>query len=164
MIRALREIIDRLSAGASVDERGPLDREEAIRLATAVLLVETARADESEKIVESAAIFEQLQRHFALPAEEAEELMALAEQEIKDAVSLQRFTRALHEALSEQEKLAIVEMLWRVAWADRYLHPREETLVRRIGGLLYIRESDMLRLRNLVQEEDGKPWPSPRDG
>lgn len=151
MIRALREIIERLKAGSKATAEAPLAREEAIRLATAVLLVETARADQSEKMVESAAIFDQLQRHFGLPAEEAEELMALAEKELNDAVSLQRFTRALHQALSESEKLAIVEMLWRVAWADRRLHPQEETLVRRIGALLYVREADMLRLRNLVQ-------------
>lgn len=151
MIRALREILDRLVAPAGSTQ--PMAREEAVRLATAVLLVETARADHAEKMVESAVVFEQLQRHFGLPAEEAEELMALAESELKDAVSLQRFTRQLHEALTEDEKLAVIEMLWKVAFADGVLHPREEALVRKVGSLLYMREADMLRLRHLVQNE-----------
>jgi len=151
MIRALREIFDRLMAAPQAVST--VDREEAIRLATAVLLVETARADHSEKIVESAVICEQLQRYFGLAAEEAEELMALAEQELKDAVSLQRFTRQLHECLEVGEKLAIVEMLWRVAFADLALHPQEEALVRKVAALLYVRESESLRLRNKIAEE-----------
>ena len=151
MIRALKEILDRLVAPAGSAQ--PMAREEAVRLATAVLMVETARADHAEKMVESAAVFEQLQRHFGLPAEEAEDLMALAESELKDAVCLQRFTRQLHESLAEEEKLAIVEMLWKVAFADRKLHPREESLVRKVGALLYVREADMLRLRNRVRDE-----------
>ncbi len=151
MIRTLKEIMDRL---LSPEPSQPAQaREEAIRLATAVLLVETARADHAEKIVESAVIFAQLQQHFGLPAEEAEALMAMAETELNDAVSLQRFTRQLHESLTEAEKLAIIEMLWRVAFADKDLHQREESLVRKVSGLLYVREADTLRLRNRVREE-----------
>jgi uncharacterized tellurite resistance protein B-like protein len=155
MIRALREILDRLVAPG--DSAQPMAREEAVRLATAVLLVETARADHSEKMVESATVFGQLQRHFGLAAEEAEELMALAESELDDAVSLQHFTRQLHETLTEDEKLAVIEMLWKVAFADGELHAREESLVRKVGGLLYMREADMLRLRNRVREESPQP-------
>lgn len=151
MIRNLKEILDRLLAPAR--SQPPELREEAIRLATAVLLVETARADHAEKMVESAVVFAQLQQHFGLPAEEAEELMALAEKELKDAVSLQRFTRQLHESLAEDEKLTIIEMLWRVAFADNELHQREESLVRKVSGLLYVRDADTLRLRNRVRDE-----------
>lgn len=151
MIATLREIFERLRK--SPGERDEGEREGAIRLATASLLVEMARADHAEKMVESAMVVGLLREHFALPTEEASELVALAERELHDTVSLQRFTRALHEALSESEKLNVVEMLWRVAWADANLHPHEDHLMRKLCNLLYVRDADRVRLRNSVMEE-----------
>lgn len=149
MIRTLRELIEQLRHGRETEQ--PAERAEAVRVATAALLVETARADFSERMVESAAVFGLLRRHFSLTAEEAEELMAMAEHELNDAVSLQHFTRRLHEELSAEEKLEIVEMLWRVAFADEVLHHHEDHVVRKIAGLLYVRDADVVRLRNRVR-------------
>jgi uncharacterized tellurite resistance protein B-like protein len=63
---------------------------------------------------------------------------------------LQSFTRQLHEELSNEEKLSVVEMLWRVAIADSTLDKHEDHLIRKIGGLLYISHSDLIRVRNRV--------------
>jgi len=64
---------------------------------------------------------------------------------------LRKFTRLLHEQLSEQEKSQIVEMLWQVAYADATLDKYEDNLVRKIAGLLYLPDSEVIRLRNKVR-------------
>ena len=75
-----------------------------------------------------------------------------ASREADRAVSLQSFTRRLVEQLSEAERLRVVEMLWRVALADRRLDKREDYLVRQVAELLYVSQSDLIRIRNRVYE------------
>ena len=66
-------------------------------------------------------------------------------------MELQQFTRRLHEQLSVAEKHRVVEMLWQVAFADRRLDKHEDLLVGRIGELLYVTRSDLIRIRNRVR-------------
>ena len=69
--------------------------------------------------------------------------------------SLQAFTRRLHEALTYEEKQAIVEMLWKVALADSHLDKHEDHLVRKIADLLYVSHGDLIRIRNRVKDALG---------
>jgi len=124
-----------------------------LRIATAALLSEVARADYKEQVEESELIFELLKERFGLRAEDAELLQSEGYQEAEDAVSLQAFTRLLHEELTGDEKFGLVEMLWRVALADQHLDRYEDHLVRKIADLLYVSHKDQIRLRNRVREE-----------
>jgi uncharacterized tellurite resistance protein B-like protein len=67
-------------------------------------------------------------------------------------VSLQSFTRRLVEQLTEAEKHRVVEMLWRVALADRHLDKHEDYVVRQVADLLYVSQRDLIRIRNRVYE------------
>ena len=111
------------------------------------------RADYDEHFVEGEAVFLQLQRFFGLPDDETRLLIEKAEQEADHSVSLQSFTRILHERLSLAEKCTVVEMLWRVAMADSRLDKYEDHLVRKVAGLLYVPHGDLIRIRNLVNSE-----------
>ena len=150
MLRELREILNRTLAG-SEEEDG--DRDHAIRLSTATLLVEVVRADYDEDLAEGAAVFDLLQGFFDLSDDEARLLIREAEQEADHSVSLQSFTRVLHERLTLAEKRSVIEMLWRVAMADSRLDKHEDHLVRKVAGLLYMPHSDLIRIRNLVKRE-----------
>lgn len=151
MLKELRDILNRtLAESQDKDAQG---RDHALRLATATLLVEVVRADYREEFSEGEAVFGQLSEHFSLTEEETVLLMREAEREADDAVSLQAFTRVLHERLSLAEKHAIVEMLWRIALADRHLDKHEDHLVRKLAGLLYISHGDLIRIRNRVKND-----------
>ena len=150
MLKELREILNKTLAGS---EEGSDDRDHAIRLATATLLVEVVRADYEEDLAEDKAVFGQLKRFFDLPEDETKLLVEEAEREADHSVSLQSFTRVLHETLTVQEKHAVIEMLWRVALADSVLDKHEDHLVRKVAGLLYISHSDLIRIRNNVKGE-----------
>jgi uncharacterized tellurite resistance protein B-like protein len=137
---------------AFADEREePAAREQALRVATALLLIEVARADYADDYAEDATIRASLKQFFALDDTQAALLFEEARSAADQAVELQQFTRRLHEQLSNAEKLRVVEMLWQVALADRRLDKHEDHLVRRIAELLYVPHSDLIRIRNRVR-------------
>lgn len=147
MLKQLREILN--SSLVNADE-GSEDRAHGLRLATATLLVEIVRADHEEDEAEVQSVLGQLGEYFDLTEEETSLLVREAEEEADHAVSLQSFTRVLHENLSVSEKHSVIEMLWRVALADSKLDKHEDHLVRKVAGLLYVSHSDLIRIRNQV--------------
>jgi uncharacterized tellurite resistance protein B-like protein len=150
MLGKLRAFFDTAFARDDVDAE---TREHALRVATALLLIEVAKADYAADVDEDATILTSLREFFALDASAVELLLEEARTKADHAVELQRFTRRLHEQLSDAEKQRVVEMLWRVALADSKLDKHEDHLVRRIAALLYVRHSDLIRIRNRVRGE-----------
>ena len=127
--------------------RGVLEDREPFELATAALLLELARADFSENDAEVQAIRHLLQARFALTDDALNVLMINAARRADKAVSLHELTHRLNRELPEEDKLAIVEMLWHVSHADGRIDKHEEHLIRRIAGLLHISDRDRVRLK-----------------
>lgn len=150
MLGRLAALFDR---ALSAPEADAATREHALRVATALLLVEVARADHVADAAEAAVMIASLRQFFALEVSEAQALVEEAAATADHAVELQQFTRRLHEQLSPAEKLRLIEMLWQVALADSTLEKHEDHLVRRIGDLLYVPHSDLIRIRNRVREQ-----------
>ena len=150
MLIELREMLNKTLVGPGEDDG---DRDHALRLSTATLLVEVVRADYDEDVAEGEAVFDLLRGFFDLADDETRLLIREAEQEADHAVSLQSFTRVLHERLTLAEKRSVIEMLWRVAMADSRLDKHEDHLVRKVAGLLYVPHGDLIRIRNRVKGE-----------
>jgi uncharacterized tellurite resistance protein B-like protein len=127
--------------------RGMLEEREPFELATAALLIELARSDFAESQAEIAVIRQLLQKRFGLADQALDTLIADAARRADRAVSLHEFTHRLNRELPEAEKLAIIEMLWRVSHADGHIDKHEEQLVQRIAGLLHISDRDRVRLK-----------------
>lgn len=149
MLGKLAALFDRALGAPEAD---PATREHALRVATALLLVEVARADQMADGAEAEVMIAALRQFFALDESEAAALLEEAAATADHAVELQQFTRRLHDQLSTAEKLRVIEMLWQVALADANLEKHEDHLVRRIGDLLYVPHSDLIRIRNRVRE------------
>lgn len=142
MMTQLRKIF-----GAEPMAKGMLEDREPFELATAALLLELARSDFSESPTEIEAIRQLLQKRFSLDDAAVDTLMADAARRADRAVSLHEFTHRLNRELPESDKLAIIEMLWRVSHADGHIDKHEEQLVQRIAGLLHIPDRDRVRLK-----------------
>ena len=50
------------------------------------------------------------------------------------------------------QKLAIVEMMWRIAYADAALSAHENHLMRKIGDLLHIPHGDLIAAKMRAQQ------------
>ncbi len=146
MFKSLGDLLDRAFTAGSVETAET--REHGVRVATALLLIEVARADYEEDLTEDAAVFDLIKQFFSLSDDETQLLIEEAGKEADHAASLQEFTRRLHENLSLAEKHKVVEMLWQVALADQRLDKHEDFLVRKVAELLYVSHSDLIRIRN----------------
>ncbi|MDJ0929220.1 MAG: TerB family tellurite resistance protein [Gammaproteobacteria bacterium] len=151
MIGRLREIIGAL---VPAEEESVSDQE--LDLAAAVLLVEMARTDHELDDIEEREIRRQLETGFGLRATEVDSLLERAHATVEESVSLHEFTRALHTGMDYDEKLRVVEMLWRVALADNELDKYEDYLVGKVADLLYVSRGDVIRLRQRVVEANAR--------
>jgi uncharacterized tellurite resistance protein B-like protein len=126
---------------------GLLEQREPLETATAALLIELSRSDFSETESEAATIRKLLRDRFRLDEQALDSLIVDAKKRADSATSLHEFTHRLNRELPESEKLAIVEMLWRVSHADGRIDKHEEHLIQRVAGLLHISDRDRVRLK-----------------
>jgi uncharacterized tellurite resistance protein B-like protein len=124
------------------------DREAAVRLATAVLMIDVARADYVFEESEFDHVLKLIETHFGLSPEEAAELVNEAGDKAEDLISVHEFTHLLHKHLSEDEKANIVSLLWQIAYADGRLDKYEDSLVLKISDLLYVSRGRVMRLKH----------------
>lgn len=125
---------------------------ERLRHATAVLLVEIARADHHLHEDEVAEMRDQLVRQFDIGTSEASTLLNRARTAVDEAVSLHDFTRVLHAEMTYAEKESVIEMLWRIALVDRNLDKYEDYMIAKIADLLYVARGDVMRIKHRVVE------------
>ena len=145
--RIFEQVAVVISAQPPEDESNP-EREHAIRLATAVLMLDVARADHVFDETEFDEVLKLAEAHFDLTAEESAELVNEADDKAEKLTSLHEFTQLLHNNLDENEKAGIVEMLWRIAFADGRLDKYEDSLVLKISDLLHVSRGRVMKLKH----------------
>lgn len=146
MIDALKSLF-RLQA-APRDEFPP-------EVAVAALLVEAGRADGRYGEAERQAVAHLLQDMLDLSPEAAADLRDRGEAAQAGAADLVRFTRVVKFALSEAERLALMEALWRLVLIDHHRDPHEDALLRRLPPLLGISDHDSAAARRRVLRPAG---------
>ena len=149
-------MLDRLKKMFGADETDPSEpgqhTVDELHLAAAVLLIETARMDDTIGDEERGVIVDLVRARFELSTEEVSSVIELADEVAHNAVELSRFTRRIRDDFDHEERIEMVEMLWRVVYADGIVHDHESNLLRRVAGLLYVsdRESGEARKRAIA--------------
>jgi uncharacterized tellurite resistance protein B-like protein len=133
--------------------------DEALKLASAALLMEAACMDGHVDASEIATVTALLGDHFDLSADEASELVDNGREVLTNSVELYGFTRTIKNSFNHEDRVRMIEMLWKVAYADGILHDFEANLVRRICGLIHVpdRESGDARKRVLERLDLDNP-------
>lgn len=150
MIGRLKALFEQLS-GPQPPDRLPQDG----RLAAAALMVEAARLDGAFDAAEREAMHDLLTRRFDLTPAEADDLIAEAAAAQEESAEFFRFTHALKEVFSHDERVQLIEQLWEVAYADGRLHDHEASLLRRVAGLLYVSDRERGEARRRVLDRMG---------
>lgn len=120
-------------------------------LAAAALLVEIMNADHELSDKESESIKSILFDTLFITPEVAEELLNSAKQEVNKATDLFQFTEVINSNYNYQEKVSLIESLWKVAYSDQHLDKYEEHMVRRIADLLHVSHSDFMQSKNRIK-------------
>ncbi|MCP5150865.1 MAG: TerB family tellurite resistance protein [Ectothiorhodospiraceae bacterium] len=151
MIERLKRILDAQLARVTT-ATADHERERGHRLAAAALLLETARADYDVDPSELAAAERAVRAAFGLDDAEAAELVELAEDRAREAVSLYEFTSAVNAALEADQKSQLIQLMWEVAFSDGALDKHEEHLVRRVADLLHVPHREFIRTKHVAEE------------
>ncbi len=147
----IKKLLDKVTAAISApvaDDDNGEDRAAALRLSTAVLMLDVARADHVFEESEFERVLQLVESHFELDPEDAAELVNLASDKADDLTSAYEFTRELHKHLDAAEKTRIVGMLWQVAYADGELDKYEDSLILKISDLLHVSRARVMRLKH----------------
>ncbi|HEX2463900.1 MAG TPA: TerB family tellurite resistance protein [Thermoanaerobaculia bacterium] len=118
--------------------------EQRLRLATAALFIEMIRVDFEVTEDERHQLETLVSETLGLDETETRDLLAAAEREVDSSVELFQFTRLIDEAFSPEQKVQVVERLWRIAYADEQVDRLEEHLVRKIANLLHVSHGDYI--------------------
>ena len=142
MLRALKRLFTS-PAGATARED---DRH--LHLAVATLLHESKRVDSGEDEAEHQAALAALRALFGLDAAAAEPLLAEGREKARQLESYFGPVSVVKRAFPLEQRVHLVEHLWRIAYADGRLDRDEDHFVRKIAHLLHVPNTDSMLARS----------------
>ena len=119
-------------------------------VAAAALLVEAALADGIYADIESDQIAMILLESFDFDAARADSVLAQGEALAEEAVDAHQFTKHVKK-LAVEQRVAIIEGLYLVAFADGEKCPIEDAFIRHVAGLLHIADVPRAGARKRAQ-------------
>jgi uncharacterized tellurite resistance protein B-like protein len=127
-------------------------RKKQMDLLSGVLLLEAAHSDYECSEEEQEHVVETLRSMFSLPEGQVEELMELAHAEREQAVDMHQFTRFANECMTREEKIALLEGIWRIILADGKIDKHEEHFARKITDLLWLDHKDYIAAKKRARD------------
>ncbi len=146
MFKALQDLFQQSTSSYSKDQT--LD----VKLAAATLMFELIRSDGRIDDLETAQMKALLRKQFELSQVASDALFELSEQNAKDAISLYEFTREICDNWDNEKRVKLLENLWLLALSDDVIDPHERHLVRKVAGLLYLNESQIIQSRERAKQ------------
>ena len=118
-----------------------------VQIAISTLMIQTAVYDGTFDEQEKSKILELIKKYFNFNEDQKLTLFKIAMKVNDDSNDMQQFTSVLNHNLSEEEKLNIIEMLWKIIISDGHIDDYENALIRKISGLLYISDRDVGQIK-----------------
>ncbi|MEH6587960.1 MAG: TerB family tellurite resistance protein [Halioglobus sp.] len=146
MIRALKALFETPVQETQEDLRHRL------QLASAALLIETARADFTQGGAEEEIMKSLLCSTLKLDEQEVQQLVEQATVRVDEATSLYDFTRLINDHFTAEQKLQLIHNMWAVAWADDSVDKYEEHLIRQVAELTYVPHQDYIRSKHKARD------------
>jgi len=144
MLTKLQKFFDQY---LSKDTESKIPLERRLQMATAALMIEMLHVDEHVTADEEIKLHNILKQRFKLSNDEIDILIDLANAEKREATDYYTFTSLINEHYTQQQKIKLVEDLWRLAYADSELDKYEEHLLRRLSELLHVPHQDFIRTK-----------------
>jgi uncharacterized tellurite resistance protein B-like protein len=145
MLKALKGLLE--TPGGDARPVPGMERRH-LQIAVAALLHEASRADYHEGDDEHAAAIRALADLFGL---DERQCVALLEEGRARAAKLSSFyapVSVIKRDFALEERVRLVEHLWRVSFANGQLNPYEDHYVRKIAHLLYVPNTQSMLARN----------------
>jgi len=152
MLNVMKKFFQQDAAPEDKVELKEEDRAERIQVATCALLLEVANSDDEFSDIERDNIIQILEKDFELSDEYAKELMELSDKEREESIDLWHFTNLINEHYSIEEKIRIIEMVWKVIYADGKLDKYEDHLAHKLSNLLKLTHEQLIDAKLKVRD------------
>lgn len=127
--------------------------EDEAHIALCVLMIEAAHIDGECSDEEMAHVIETLVEKCGVPKQEIDELIELAYKRRKDTIDLFTFTRYLNQHYSKEEKLEVMESVWRVIHIDGRLEGHEDHFAHKLANLLRLTHKELIDAKIRAREQ-----------
>jgi uncharacterized tellurite resistance protein B-like protein len=157
MLEYLRKIFsdNKLSTGQSTINLSSDGRNRKVEIAACALFIEMAKADGEFSDEERKLIISEMKTTFKLDDDYVNDLILLAEQRIKESVSLYEFTGIINTSFTHDEKIELIESLWKLIYKDEKLSKYEDHLIKRIAATINIEHKQIINAKLWVKEQMG---------
>ena len=127
-------------------------------LAYASLLIEVIKSDDHFDQREHDELLNILDTKLSIDEKALGELSELAQKKSDESTSLYEFTREINDKYQYEEKVQLIEDLWRIAYSDERIDKYEDYVIRKVADLIYVTHSDFikskLKVKNSVSPEN----------
>ncbi|MFL2705851.1 MAG: TerB family tellurite resistance protein [Gammaproteobacteria bacterium] len=120
--------------------------------ACASLLIEAAFADKIFSETEVDSLKFTLVNKFDFNENDVNQLIEEAENIVEESTSLYEHTRLINDKSSYEDKLRLINSLWKIAYADNEIDKYEDHLIRKISNLLHVSHKDFISEKIKVKE------------
>lgn len=131
------------------------DKNKKVEVAACALFIEIARSDGFFSDDERIFIINEMKKTFNFDDNYVSELMQLAKRRVIDSVSIYEFSEEINKSFSQQEKLELIESLWKLIYNDQKLNEQEDYLIKKIGATLNIEHKEIINAKLWVKQQMG---------
>jgi uncharacterized tellurite resistance protein B-like protein len=115
-----------------------------VHLAACAVFLEVAHIDNEFDPREMENILKVFEDEYGLPSADVLELKRASEKELARSLDLWTFTNVINEHYSNEEKTRLVELLWRLVYADGKLDEHENYFMHKLARLLRLTHRDLI--------------------
>jgi uncharacterized tellurite resistance protein B-like protein len=142
MLDSLKRFFNQPAAGGA--EASGRDTEHDVRIATCALFLEMARIDEKFTAEEMDTVLSVMREKYGLSREHTDALVAEADKELAESVDLWQFARLINKNYSIDEKIEVIETMWRMVYVDGKMDAYEHYLMSKLKNLLRLSHDQLI--------------------
>lgn len=121
--------------------------ERAIQIATCAILLEAALADNELSKEELDHIHGALRHLYSIEASDIEQLVEITRMESREAIDIWQFTNLINQNYDTEQKMLVMEHVWRVILADSTLDKFEDYIARKLQPLLRLEHKQWIEAK-----------------
>ena len=122
-------------------------------LTASVLAYEIARSDGDISKEELTTLMQEIGKVSDRVGKDKFEVFKIVEEYSKNSVSFHEFIEDINDNYSKDQKISLLDFMWKTAYSDGRLDVDEERLIRRVADLINIKDIEVLKLK-----DSSKKW------
>lgn len=142
-----------VSASLEYDRSGAfVDRD--LHIATAILLVQIASADQDIAREEAETVCTLMEEHLGIDDQEIPQLVEIAVAARNDKVKIDQFIDLINKKFDDSQRELLLAMIWKVVLADSKIDKFEERFIAQMKSRLQLSAAQALRARDRAEKDE----------